>query len=103
MERSRGPHPPENKAVSWRLIVRAKAESDLTEAADWYETQQLGLGGQFMDEMRRFIAMLGETPQRQPLYYGAYRRLQTIRFPYKIFYRIEGNDVIVARVLHGKR
>lgn len=89
--------------MSWRVIVRSEAESDLTEAARWYESQRPHLGGQFMDEMRRFIATLRATPERQPIYYRAFRRLQTDRFPYKIFYRIEGIDVIVVRVLHAKR
>jgi plasmid stabilization system protein ParE len=89
--------------VSWRVIVRPEAESDLTEAAHWYETQRPNLGGQFMDEMRRFITMLRDSPERYSVYYCAFRRLRTVRFPYKIFYRIEGNDVIVVRVLHAKR
>jgi plasmid stabilization system protein ParE len=29
--------------------------------------------------------------------------LMTRRFPYKIFYRVEGDRVIVFRILHAKR
>ena len=46
---------------------------------------------------------LEETPERQPIYYRDFRRVLTDRFPYKIFYRIEGQAVIVFRVLHGAR
>jgi plasmid stabilization system protein ParE len=37
------------------------------------------------------------------VYYRGFRRLPTRRFPYKLFYLIEGKDVIVVRVLHAKR
>ena len=89
--------------MSWRLIVRPNAESDLSEAARWYESQRQHLGGQFLDEMGHAISSLANSPLRHPEYYRGFRRVQTRRFPYKIFYRIEGSDVIVVRVLHAKR
>jgi plasmid stabilization system protein ParE len=89
--------------VSWRVIVRPKAEADLSEAARWYEAQRPTLGGQFLDEISRVLILLKESPERHPLYYRGFRRLLTRRFPYKVFYRIEGGNVIVVRVLHAKR
>jgi plasmid stabilization system protein ParE len=89
--------------VSWRLIVRPKAEADLSEAARWYEAQRPTLGGQFLDEIGRILILLKESPERHRLYYRGFRRLLTQRFPYKVFYRIEGGNVIVVRVLHAKR
>jgi plasmid stabilization system protein ParE len=89
--------------VSWRVIVRPKAEADLSEASRWYEAQRPALGGQFLDEIRRVLTLLESSPERHPLYYRGFRRLLTQRFPYKVFYRIERNDVIVVRVLHAKR
>jgi hypothetical protein len=32
---------------------------------------------------------------RTPIYYNGFRRLMTRRFPYKIFYHVEGDRVIV--------
>jgi plasmid stabilization system protein ParE len=84
--------------VSWRVFLRPKAEADLSKAARWYESQRQHLGGQFLEEMNNAIS-----PERYPLYYRRFRRMTTHRFPYKIFYRIEGADVIVFRVLHVKR
>jgi hypothetical protein len=39
--------------------------------------------------------MLEEQPERRPIYYNGFHRLMTRRFPYKIFYRVEGDRVIV--------
>lgn len=89
--------------MSWRVILRPKAEADLLEAARWYDSQRPLLGGQFLDEISRTISLLMNSPERHPVYYRGFRRMQTRRFPYKLFYRIEGSEVIVFRVLHAKR
>lgn len=69
----------------------------------WYESQRAGLGAEFRNEIKLAIAILERHPERRPIYYRGFRRLLTRRFPYKIFYRIEGQRVIVFRVLHAKR
>ncbi len=89
--------------MSWRVILRPKAEADLREAARWYELQRPRLGDQFLDEISRTLSLLQNSPERHPVYYRGFRRMTTHRFPYKLFYRIEGSDVIVVRVLHAKR
>jgi plasmid stabilization system protein ParE len=89
--------------VSWRVIVRPKAEADLLRAARWYEMQRRSLGDRFLNEIKLSLGVLETSPEHHPIYYRGFRRLLTRRFPYKLFYRIEGNDVIVVRVLHAKR
>ena len=88
--------------MSWRVIIRPKAEADLREARLWYETQRTGLGDELLQEIGRTIDLLKEQPER-PVYYRGFRRSLTRRFPYKLFYRIEGTRVIVFRILHAKR
>jgi plasmid stabilization system protein ParE len=89
--------------VSWRVIIRPNAEADLREAQLWYNSQRLGLGDEFLNEIGRAVHFLGEQPERRPIYYNGFRCLLTHRFPYKLFYRIERDRVIVFRILHAKR
>jgi toxin ParE1/3/4 len=89
--------------VSWRVIIRPNAEADLRKAWSWYESQRPSLGDKLLIEIRAAIRLLEEDPERRPIYYRDFRRLLTHRFPYKLFYRIEGDRVIVFRVLHAKR
>ena len=42
-------------------------------------------------------------PERFPIYYNGFRRALMDRFPYKVFFRIDGDDVIVFRILHASR
>jgi toxin ParE1/3/4 len=89
--------------VNWRVIIRSNAEADLTEAWSWYESQRAGLGDELLNEIRHAVSSLETDPKRRPFYYRDFRRLLTRRFPYKLFYRIEGDRVIVFRILHAKR
>jgi plasmid stabilization system protein ParE len=75
----------------------------LQEAQAWYESRRTGLGEELLDEVRRTVRLLESDPERRPLYYRDFRRLLTRRFPYKLFYRVEGDRVIVFRILHAKR
>jgi len=89
--------------VNWRVIIRPAAEADLRDARLWYETQRPGLGNELIAEIGRAVQLLAEQPERRPIYYNGFRRLMTHRFPYKVFYRVEGDRVIVFRILHAKR
>jgi len=89
--------------VNRRVIIRPNAEADLQEAWAWYEAQRAGLGAEWLDEVGRAVGRLETDPERRPFYYRDFRRLLTRRFPYKLFYRVEGDRVIVFRILHAKR
>lgn len=89
--------------MKWTVLIRPRAEGDLREAHRWYEAQRTGLGDEFLDEVQRALLYLEEQPERRPLYYRAFRRLLTRRFPYKLFYRIENDRVIVFRILNARR
>ena len=89
--------------MNWRVIIRPNAEADLQEAWSWYESQRAGLGDELLDAVRRAVRLLETGPERHPFYYRDFRRLLTHRFPYKLFYLIEGDRVIVFRILHAKR
>jgi plasmid stabilization system protein ParE len=89
--------------VKWRLVIRSRAETDLREAQNWYENQRTGLGAEFLAEIDATIRVLIRDPQRHPVYYRGFRRVLTRRFPYKLFYRLEDDRVIIFRVLHVRR
>jgi len=89
--------------VSWRVIIRPNAEADLREAWSWYESQRAGLGDELLIEIGAAMHRLEADPERRRFYYRDFRRLLARRFPYKLFYRVEGDRVIVFRILHAKR
>jgi toxin ParE1/3/4 len=77
------------------------AENDIREAREWYDGRRPGLGVEFLISISDALARLEESPEQFPVYHQEFRRLLIERFPYKVFFRIEGDTVIVFRVLHG--
>ena len=89
--------------MKWLLLVRPEAERDLAAARDWYDEKRPGLGDTFLDEVADAINGLALNPQLLRLFYRNFRRLLLRRFPYKVFYRVIGDRVVIFRVIHSKQ
>jgi toxin ParE1/3/4 len=87
----------------WRVVVRPRAEADLDEARQWYELQRAGLGDKFVDDIRKAVLALESDADSRSEYYRGFRRVLIRRFPYKLFYRIEDDRVVIFRILHSSR
>ncbi|MBO3462015.1 type II toxin-antitoxin system RelE/ParE family toxin [Aetokthonos hydrillicola Thurmond2011] len=89
--------------MNYALVFRPEVRDELDEVYNWYESQQLGLGDQFLDcidETLNFICLL---PESYPVVYRDVRRAVVKRFPYAVYYRIISSRVIVTAVFHGSR
>jgi plasmid stabilization system protein ParE len=89
--------------MSWLLLVRHEAERDLANARDWYERKRPGLGDEFLDEIALAMREMETHPEMPRLFFENFRRILLRRFPYKIFYQVVGDRVIVFRVIHAKQ
>ena len=83
------------------VTIRPKAMADLRRAHDWYEERCAELGDEFLAAHAEAFLRLEADPERFPTYYRGFRRVLTHRFPYKIFFRIIGQKIIIFRILHG--
>jgi len=89
--------------VTWRVLIRAAAEKDLDEARKWYNGLRPKLGEEFLVSMAEAFTTLERDPERYRVLYKGFRRVLVNRFPYRIFYQLSGNSVIIFRVLHHAR
>jgi toxin ParE1/3/4 len=80
-------------------LVRA----DIQSAYNWYETKQLGLGGEFIEDFRRAYHRLQQSPAFYSVRFSEVRRLNLGRFPYGIFYVLETDHIQMLGVLHASR
>jgi plasmid stabilization system protein ParE len=93
--------------MSWRVEIRPEVETDVAEAARWYESQQAGLGAEFVEEIIQVWDALAENPllnaRRHPR--KNIRWCYPERFPYRVIYEVSeaGHSVVVAAVLHAAR
>jgi toxin ParE1/3/4 len=93
--------------MNWRVEFRPEVESDVAEAAHWYESQQSGLGAAFVEEIIQVWDALAENPllsaRRHPRKNIRWRYPK--RFPYRVIYEVleAEHSVVVAAVLHAAR
>jgi toxin ParE1/3/4 len=87
--------------MSVRFHSAARAE--LVAARNWYERVREELGGAFVSEVERVVALIEEHPDRFPFHDGRVRRASLRRFPFSIFFEdIDGARHIWA-VFHHRR
>ncbi len=89
--------------MSYQLTYRIEAEQDLKEAANWYEKQSNGLGFDFLDEVEKKGNIIETNPYLFEKTYKSLHRAVVERFPFNIFYLVEGKSIIIVAVIHGSR
>ena len=93
--------------MSWQVEFATAVEGDVSEAAEWYESRQPGLGAEFVEEIIRVWDALADNPllnsRRHPVKNIRWRYPD--RFPYRVIYEVnEANQIVkVVAVLHAAR
>jgi plasmid stabilization system protein ParE len=91
--------------MSYRLDIRPEALADIAETAAWYEERESGLGERFTREV---IATIDALPINPLIYRVRHRRFGARwcfprNFPYKVVYRVAGDLITIAGVIHASR
>lgn len=85
------------------VIYKPAAQAEIEEVYAEYETLRDGLGTVFLDELSRIEAHLRMNPALYQKIEDDLRRAVFRRFPYGLFYIVEGDQVIVLGCLHLSR
>jgi plasmid stabilization system protein ParE len=85
--------------VTYRLVVRRQAKADIREAARWYESQRVGLGRAFVQQIDGLLDRVRLNPMQYKIVHREVRRAIPRRFPYGVFYRIDRAEILVFAVV----
>lgn len=93
--------------MKWHVVARPEVKNDMLRAAEWYDTQQAGLGYEFIEE----VLAVFDTLETNPLLHQRQHPTKNIRwrhperFPYRVIYELIEDEklVIIAAVLHAAR
>jgi hypothetical protein len=93
-----------------QLVLHPEAQTEIVEAADWYDLQDAGLGDEFLAEIESAPALVSSSPEVWPTWPGARRRqppiqrylLKRFRF-FALAYRQFNTHVLVLAVVHTRR
>lgn len=86
-----------------RLISEPSVDLDVEAAFEWYETEQAGLGVEFLDEVRASYNRIADSPLKYQELRGGIRHALVRRFPCAVYFAVEGDITIVLAVLHASR
>ena len=87
--------------ISLRLL--AEAEEELRAAAEFYESEQPELGRALLREVRRTSRLISERPFVARIERGDIRVRTIARFPYRIYYRVRDEEIVIIAVAHRRR
>jgi len=85
-----------------KVRVLRTALEDLAAGREFYDRQSEGVGGYFFDSLFAEIDSLVLYAGIHSMRFG-YHRLLAKRFPFAIYYRLEGSEAAVRRVLDCRR
>ena len=89
--------------MSLPAVYLPAAEEDMAGAHSYYEQQRAGLGDQFVAAVREAVEAIGQNPQMYGLFRRDLRAAPLHQFPYVVYYRDRGSDILVVAVQHGSR
>lgn len=85
---------------SYRLLVRSCAERDIAAAIAGCEAIAKGLGAMLLMRTDAAIAAITRAPEGFRKSHGEYRHLVLRRFPFGVFYVLEGRSISIVAVLN---
>ena len=86
-----------------RVNIQPQAQLEAGQAAVWYETQQTGLGIEFILELDAVVESAAESPEMYAMQFREARRVLVRRFPYAIYFIYENDVVEIVAILHQQR
>ena len=89
--------------IEYRLISQPPADLDVEAAFGWYENERSALGLEFLDELRATYNRIADGPLKYQELRSSIRRALLRRFPYAVYFAIEGDVVVVVAVLRASR
>jgi plasmid stabilization system protein ParE len=83
------------------VVFLPSAENDILTAHQQYESVAPGLGDRFAQAIKQTTRLLEALPEMFGEVAPQIRAAPVRRFPYVIYYRSEGDHVIVLAITHG--
>jgi plasmid stabilization system protein ParE len=89
--------------VPYPIRLRPQVEREIVEAMAWYESRSEGLGVAFWWACAQTLFLVADNPEMYRAVHSDVRRAILRRFPYALFYRFDGSDVVLLACLHENR
>jgi hypothetical protein len=86
-----------------KIVIQPSALDDLRQGFHFYERQESGLGAYFLDSLFSDIDSLQLFGGIHSIHFVRFHRLLSKRFPYGIYYQVQGDSALVRAILDLRR
>jgi len=86
-----------------RVLLDPAAETELRDAARFYERSREGLGAAYLEAVETAIEEITRHPDLWRRLRGRFRRHLVRSFPYAVIYSVEAGAIYIAAVMHMRR
>jgi plasmid stabilization system protein ParE len=85
------------------ITFHREAETEVNEAARYYEDRSLGLGSDLLGEVERALNLISRDPEAYQRVGKRVRRRSLWRFPYNLIYAVYPDRIRIVAFAHQKR
>ena len=89
--------------MKYTLLVSEMAYEDAIVIFDWYEEKLNGLGDKFINELEIAKTDLLNNPLAFAKWNKSIRRMVMRKFPYKLFYKVYDDEIVIIAIIHARR
>jgi hypothetical protein len=89
--------------MKFTLHALSGVDDDISNAVEWYESKQKGLGEKFLDDWENTVTYILSNPYSFSKKVKSFRHAVLKNFPYLIVYEIIDNLVVIYAVINGKQ
>ena len=86
-----------------KVNILKVAQSEFLDAKEYYEIERSGLGKIFEKEIRQGIEKIKKFPEAWSVERPEIRRFILHKFPYKILYSIQKDEILILAFAHSHR
>jgi len=83
-----------------RVEFNPKAQQEVADSFDWYDSREVGLGNEFLGALDDCVRLIRLQPEMSPIAFKNYRKALLTRFPFAIFYRVSTGLLTIYAVFH---
>ena len=87
----------------FEVVFTQAASVELIDAQDWYEGETFGLGRRFRAEIDATVQRMAANPLQFAVVHKGIRRALLRRFPYMLFFVVDGQALWVIACFHASR
>ncbi len=90
--------------MTYNIVLSELAQIEITAIKDWYDEKSPQIGMDFILTIEDTFARIAANPDIYPvILFKKFRRALMRRFPYAIYFRVEGSEIKISAVFHHRR